>query len=509
MNDDTHPGDERLLEDSGELAAHPLTRRRLEKLERLREAGIDPYPVAAFAPDATAAALHDEYPDLPPDTGTGRTVRVAGRLVGRRDLGRLVFGVLQDATGRIQVFAHEAGLGPEGLTAFGELDLGDWIGVEGEVVTTRRGELSVAATRFVLLAKALRPLPEKWHGLQDVEERHRRRYVDLIVNERSRRTAVTRSLVVRALRRAFDRRGFLEVETPILQLQAGGALARPFVTHHNALDLDMYLRIAEELHLKRLVVGGIERVYELGRVFRNEGLSPRHNPEFTMLEAYLAYADYFDVMALVENVLVEVVDEVVGTRVVAYQGAEVDWSPPWRRVRMLEAIEEVTGVAFEADMDRDEAARLAAGLGVEAEGGWGTGKIVNEVFEEHVEATLVQPTFVYDYPREISPLARAHREVPELTERFELIVAGRELANAFTELNDPLEQRRRFEEQARARAAGDEEAHAVDEDFLRALEYGMPPTGGLGIGVDRLVMLLTDQANIREVILFPAMRPEA
>ncbi len=508
MSEATTDGPETLADDASELGAHPLTAQRLAKLERYRAAGIEPYPVGAFAPDVTAAELHADHADLEPGSSTGRVVRVAGRLVGRRDIGKLVFGVLQDETGRIQLFAQRQILGDEDLEGFRDLDIGDWIGVEGEVITTKRGELSVAVARFVLLAKSLRPLPEKWHGLQDVEERHRRRYVDLIVNERARDTAIVRSRIVRELRRAFDRRGFLEVETPVLQIEAGGALARPFVTHHNALDQDMYLRIAEELHLKRLIVGGLGKVYELGRVFRNEGLSPRHNPEFTMLEAYVAYADYHDVMNLVENVIVEVVDEVLGDRLATYQGDTLDFAPPWRRVTMLDAVADVTGVRFELSMDRDAAADLAEDLGIAVDPSWGVGKIVNEVFEEQVERTLVQPTFVYDYPVEISPLARAHRSEPGLTERFELIVAGRELANAFSELNDPLDQRRRFEEQQAARATGDEEAHPIDEDFLRALEYGMPPTGGLGIGVDRLVMLLTDQASIREVILFPAMRPE-
>jgi len=509
VNDEQNPRDgETSADDTAALDAHPLTARRVEKLAALRAAGVDPYPVGAFTPDARAADLHVEYDGLAPAASTGRAVRVAGRLVGRRDFGKLSFGVLQDGTGRIQLFVEEQTLGEEGMGRFRELDVGDWIGVRGEVITTKRGELSVRVAEVTLLAKSLRPLPEKWHGLQDVEERHRRRYVDLIVNEEARRTAVMRSRIVRELRAAFDRRGYLEVETPVLQTQAGGALARPFATHHNALDIDMYLRIAEELHLKRLIVGGFERVYEIGRVFRNEGISPRHNPEFTMLEAYHAYADYHEVMSLVENVLVEVVDELFGTRLVRYQGAELDFAPPWRRVTMIDAVAEATGARFSMGMAPEEAVRLAGSLGVSIDPGWGVGKILEEVFEERVEATLVQPTFVYDYPKEISPLARDHRSEPGLTERFELIVAGRELANAFSELNDPLEQRRRFEAQAAERAAGDEEAHPVDEDFLRALEYGMPPTGGLGIGVDRLVMLLTDQASIREVILFPTLRPE-
>ncbi len=511
MNEDAggeHPDASDTLDDRRGLADHPLTARRLAKLDALRAAGIDPYPVGAFAPTTTAAELGTEYADLPPGSGTGRRVAVGGRLVGRRDLGRLVFGVLQDVTGRIQLFCDERILGDASMAAFRRLDVGDWIGVHGEVMTTRRGELSVRVEEFLLLAKSLRPLPEKWHGLQDVEQRHRRRYVDLIVNERARATVRARSRIVTALREAFDSRGFLEVETPVLQARPGGALARPFVTHHHALDLDMYLRIALELHLKRLVVGGFERVYEIGRVFRNEGVSPRHNPEFTMLEAYLAYADYVDVMNLVENVVVEVAEAVSGTALREGGGRPLDLAPPWRRVTVLDAVEERTGVRFDLGGSRAEAAARAEGLGVAVADDWGIGKILTEVFEARVEGTLWEPTFVLDYPKEVSPLARTHREDPRLTERFELIVAGRELANAFSELNDPLEQRRRFEAQAAARAAGDEEAHVVDEDFLRALEYGMPPTGGLGIGVDRLVMLLTGEESIREVILFPALRPE-
>jgi lysyl-tRNA synthetase class 2 len=489
------------------LAESPLTALRLEKLAALRSEGIDPYPVGAFTPDAHAADLAAEFDALGPGESTGRRVTVAGRLVGRRDLGKLVFGVLQDGTGRIQLFVQAATLGDR-MDAFRSLDIGDWIGVGGEVVTTKRGELSVKVDEFVLLSKSLRPLPEKWQGLQDVEKRHRRRYLDLIVNDEARATMVARSRIVRELRDAFERRGFIEVETPMLQIQAGGALAKPFVTHHNALGLDMYLRIAPELYLKRLLVGGVERVFELNRNFRNEGTSPRHNPEFTMLEAYLAYADYNDVARLIEEVISETAVAVLGTSVVTFEGRDVDLTAPFHRTTVLAALNEHTGVEFDTAMDYREVVRRAGSLGIEVDGSWGVGKVIMEVFDARVESELWQPTFVFDYPKEISPLARVHREDPGLTERFELIIAGREMANAFSELNDPLDQRERFEAQAISRAEGDEEAHPIDEDFLTALEYGMPPAGGLGIGVDRVVMILTGRSSIREVILFPALRPE-
>jgi lysyl-tRNA synthetase class 2 len=467
----------------------------------------DPYPLR-FAVDARVVELHKTYGDLPPGSETGRRVTVAGRLMLVRTHGRLIFGEMQDWSGRVQLFVDQGVLGSRRYAEFSDLDLGDWVGASGEVITTKRGELSVRVEDFRLLAKALRPLPEKWHGLKDLEQRHRRRYLDLISNEEARRTVMRRVETVRALRLAFERRGFVEVETPMLQPQPGGALARPFVTHHNALDLDMYLRVAPELYLKRLVIGGMERIFEINRNFRNEGVSPWHNPEFTMLEAYQAYSDYLDMMELVEGVVAEVVEAVTGRTMVDYQGKELDFAPPWRRVTYLEAVEEHTGVAFDLSAGMDQVRGQAESLGIVPEPAWGAGKIVAEVFERHAEAKLWQPTLVTDHPEETSPLARTHGDDPNLVERFEAIVAGTELANAFSELTDPIEQRRRFEEQARARAAGDEEAHPIDEDFLLALEYGMPPTGGLGIGVDRLVMLLTDQPSIREVILFPHLRPE-
>jgi lysyl-tRNA synthetase, class II len=491
---------------SEHLQAHFLTASRLAKVEALRSSGVDPYPVI-FTPTAQAAGLHETHAALAPGEGSGVSVSVAGRLLTLRRLGGLAFGVLLDGTGRIQLYADGARLG-ERLEAFTDFDPGDWVGASGEVVRTRRGELSVAVEDFTLLAKALRPLPEKWHGLQDVAVRHRQRYLDLAVNPQARRVLEARSRILASLRRTLDSRGFLEVETPTLQAQAGGALAKPFITHHNAVNADMYLRIATELYLKRLVVGGVERVYEIGRTFRNEGVSPRHNPEFTMLECYQAFADYFDMIELTEALVFEAALVAAGTTELEYLGRPISLRPPWRRVTYLEATAEATGMEWDMGMPLEQAREQALELGIEVEPSWGVGKIVSEAFEARAEAGLWQPTVVMDYPKEISPLARDHRSRPGLVERFEVIAAGRELANAFSELNDPLEQRRRFEAQAAARARGDEEAHVLDEDFLLALEYGMPPTGGLGVGVDRLVMLLTGEESIREVILFPALRPE-
>jgi len=488
------------------LEDHRLTAARLAKVEALRRGGGEPYPFR-FEPNATAAGIIEAHADLGDGDGSGIDVVVAGRLMGLRDIGKLAFGVLQDASGRIQLFAEAGHLGDR-FADFTDLDLGDWVGVSGEVLKTRRGELSVRVEELTLLAKALRPLPEKWHGLQDVEKRYRQRYLDLMVNEEARSILRARSATVSALRDAFERRGYLEVETPALQAIPGGGMAKPFRTHHNALGIDMYLRIAVELYLKRLIIGGVDRVFEIARTFRNEGVSPRHNPEFTMLESYQAYADYYDVMDLLEGVVEEVAMQVVGTTDLTYQGKAMPLGGPWARIGYVESCAEKTGIDWDLAMPIEDARNRAGGLGIEVDEAWGVGKIVSEVFEEHVEPDLWEPTIVMDFPVEISPLARRHRDDPNKVERFEVIVAGRELANAFSELNDPVDQRHRFEAQAAARAAGDEEAHPMDEDFLRALEYGMPPTGGLGIGVDRLVMLLTDQASIREVILFPAMRPE-
>ncbi len=478
---------------------------RLAKHQAMLESGGYPY---RFQRTTTAADLHRRFEALEPDTDSGERAAVAGRLMLQRSFGRLVFATLQDGTGRIQLMADRSELPAEQLDAFSDLDVGDWVGAEGRMVTTRKGELTVRIERFELLAKALRPLPEKWHGLSDVELRSRRRYLDLIVNEEAREVALRRVSVLRALRKAFDDRGFLEVETPTLQLQAGGGLARPFVTHHNALDVDMYLRIALELPLKRLVVGGLERVFELGRVFRNEGIDSTHNPEFTMLEAYQALADYEDVLDLVESVIAEVTAATMGGTELNYQGRPLDLTPPYRRVRYLDLVQEAVNESIGFETPLHELSALVEAAGTEVHPAWGPGRLIAELFEQHVEPYLWEPTFVLDHPEETSPLARAHRQGGSVVERFELIVAGAELVNAFSELNDPIEQRARFEAQAEARAAGEAETHPLDEDYLLALEYGLPPTGGLGIGVDRLVMLLADQASIREVLLFPALRPE-
>ena len=494
---------------AGGLADHPLTAARLAKLERLRESGTDPYPAyesGLHSRSHTAADLRRQFADLPPDSATGERVRVAGRLMNVRRFGRLLFGVCQDHSGRIQLFVDESRLGAEGFAAFGDLDHGDWVGARGEAVTTRRGELSVKVEEFALLAKALRPLPEKWHGLRDKERRFRRRELDWLVNPQARELAVTRSRVTAELRREFTERGFMEVETPVLQTQPGGALARPFRTRHRALDVDMYLRIATEIHLKLMVVGGFEKVFELGRVFRNEGIDARHNTEFTTLEAYQALADYRDMMALLEEIIPATARR-VSENPPTFQGRPLDLGVPFRRAPMLDLVGEALGEAVAPDMEPSRLAALAEAVGVEADPGWGFGKLAQEVFDERVRRTLREPTFVTDHPVEISPLARRHREKPGLVERFELFIGGEEIADSFTELNDPLEQRRRFAAQARARAAGDEEAHPFDEEFLRGLEAGMPPTGGVGIGVDRLVMALTDQRQLREVLLFPHVRP--
>ena len=449
----------------------------------------------------------DAYAGLAAGSETGTVVSVSGRLMLRRHQGRLAFGALQDATGRVQLFATAKAT--PSFDQFAGLSIGDWIGVTGEVMATRRGELSVRVDDWVVLARARRPFPDKWHGLADPDIRYRQRHLDLWVSPQAREAFQRRSSIVSALRRRLGERGFAEVETPMLHPIPGGAAARPFVTRHEALRTDLYLRIAPELYLKRLVVGGMERVFEIGRVFRNEGISTRHNPEFTILELYWAYADYADIMELTEHLVADVAVEVCGSAVVAYDGREVDLTPPWRRATMDEAIAEHTGAEMSLDTPRAELAAFCDRLGVETRDGWGSGKLLAEIYEKTAEPNLWGPVFVTDHPAEVSPLARQHRSRPGYTERFEAIVAGRELCNAFSELTDPDEQRSRFEAQAALRAAGDDEAMAVDEDYLRALECGLPPTGGLGIGVDRLVMLLTGTTAIRDAVLFPTLRPEA
>ncbi|NNC74258.1 MAG: lysine--tRNA ligase [Acidimicrobiia bacterium] len=489
-----------------ETGGDRLRQVRLDKVQRLREGGVNPYPYS-FGPTDTAGDIRGRHDGLEPETDTGELVTVAGRIVGWRDIGKLVFGVLQDHTGQIQLFCEQTSLG-DGWGLLSDLDIGDWVGATGEVITTRRGELSIRPDSVTLLSKALRPLPEKWHGLKDIETRYRQRYVDLIVNDEAREALVIRARLVDSLRRSFVDRGFMEVETPMLQVSPGGALARPFVTHHNALDIDMYLRIAPELYLKRLIVGGFDRVFEMSRVFRNEGLEPTRNPEFTMLESYQAYADYNDVMTLVEEVIAEAAQSVLGATTFTYEGRQIDLAAPWPRLGVVESLVEKTGVEFDMSMDKSDAIVRAEGLDIEVDAAWGVGKIITEVFEEIVEKDLWDPTFVIDYPKEVSPLAKDHRDGGGVTERFEFFIGGRELGNAYSELNDPIEQRARFEQQVAARAEGDDEAHPIDEDYIRALEYGMPPTGGLGIGVDRLAMLFADVTSIRDVILFPHMRPD-
>ncbi len=488
------------------LEAHPLTAARLAKLGEWEAAGIDPYPPGSRRTHSTEM-VRTAHSELAPGEETDDVVCVAGRIRLARNFGKLLFLTFEDGYGQLQLFFAVTDLPDEAWALAELLEPGDWVEATGPVMTTRKGELSVKVASFRLLAKGLRPLPDKWHGLTDVEERSRHRYVDLIVNPAAKQVALGRARIVSSLRREFEARGYVEVETPILQTEAGGALARPFVTHHNALDIDLYLRIATELHLKRLVVGGLERVFEIGRIFRNEGIDSTHNPEFTMLESYEAYADYHAVAAMVEEIFAGVAVAATGSAEIEYQGRPLSLAGPYRRARMTDLVSEAVGSEVSIHTPLDELRGLAERLDIELDPAWGAGKIIDELFESQVANGIWDPTFVTDHPVEISPLARRHRDDDLLTERFELFIAGAEYANAFTELNDPRDQRRRFLAQTEARAAGDDEAHPIDEDYLRALEYGLPPTGGLGIGVDRLVMLLTDQVHIREVILFPTMRP--
>ena len=459
-----------------------------------------------FEPTSSVADLLEGYGHLEDGEETGVEVTVAGRLMLRRDQGKLAFGVLADQTGRIQLFATQAAT-PD-FDSFTGLHIGDWLGVTGEVIRTRRGELSVRVGSWVRLAEARLPFPDKWHGISDPDTRFRQRYVDLWVTDEARRVFTLRSRAVSLMRRWLEDRDFIEVETPVFHPIPGGAAASPFTTHHNALDVDLYLRIAPELYLKRLTVGGFERVFEIARVFRNEGLSTRHNPEFTMLELYQAYADYGDIMVLVEELVDHLAQELLGTTSVVYDGRELDLSAPWRRATMFDLLEEHSGLRVDMDTSRAELVGYCEERGIPVEDHHGVGKLILELYEKTTEAELWGPVFVTDYPKEVSPLARDHRTNPGLVERFEGIVAGREICNAFSELVDPDEQRARFGAQEADRAAGDDEAMVVDEDYLRALEYGLPPTGGLGIGVDRLVMLLGGVSAIRDVILFPTLRPE-
>lgn len=479
---------------------------RIQKLTDLVDKGINPYPYK-FEKTASAKELQEKYAELEVGAETEDEYSVAGRIMAMRNSG--MFMDLMDDSGKIQIFCHKEFVGEDEFKTLKCVDVGDIIGVKGTIRRTPRGELSLKATEYIILSKALLPLPEKFHGLTDVETRYRQRYVDMIMNQDVRDTFCKRSRIIQEIRNYLCGLGYLEVETPMLQTLAGGASARPFTTHHNALDIPMFMRIAPELHLKRLMVGGLnEKIFEINRNFRNEGLSPRHNPEFTMLELYEAYSDYNDMMSLMENMVETVMKKVLGSTVVEFQGKELNFTAPWQRMTMLGGIKEYTGVDFAEHLDPEDAARKAKELGIEAEDGSNWGTIVELVFEEKVEPHLIQPVHIIDYPRDISPLAKVHRDNPRLTERFESRVNGWEICNAFSELTDPIDQRNRFEAQAKAKAAGDEEAHPIDEDYVTALEYGLAPCGGLGVGIDRLVMLLTNSPTIRDVIAFPTMKPK-
>ncbi|MCU1361035.1 MAG: lysS [Ilumatobacteraceae bacterium] len=487
--------------------------KRLAKLDDLRQRGTNPYPYR-FDRTHTLAEVRAEHDQLRPGTETEARVAVAGRVMLIREQGKLVFATMRDRTAELQLFVSKAVVGDDAFAAFADLDLGDWVGAEGTVMTTRKGELSVKVDRFELLSKAVRPMPDKWHGLTDTDTRFRQRYADLIVNEEARRAFHVRHEVISSFRRTLHGRGFIEVETPVLHVEAGGAHARPFITHHNTLDMQLYLRIALELHLKRLIVGGMERVFEIGRIFRNEGISTRHNPEFTMMELYQAFGDYSEMIEITEALITQAALDATGTSVVTVHGPNdvsetVDLAAPWRQARMIDLVHEAIGVPVHPSQPVEELRALAAQHGVSCAPRWGSGKIIEELFEATAEHKLITPTFVTGHPVEISPLARVDRNDPFLTERFELFVGGRELANGYSELNDPVEQRARFEDEQRAKELGDDEAAtAIDHDYLRALEYGMPPTGGLGVGMDRVVMLLAGVTSIKEIILFPTLRPE-
>jgi len=481
---------------------------RREKMEKLSEKGIAPFG-QAFDRTSTSAQLHQAYDGINKEelAEMGELATIAGRVMTKRGKGKAGFAHIQDETGAIQIYVRQDQVGEEAYEVFTDTDLGDIVGVSGEVFKTKMGELSIRVQKFVHLTKALRPLPEKYHGLQDIEERYRRRYLDLITNSESRQSFVLRSKIITSMREFLDSAGFLEVETPILHPIAGGAIAKPFMSHHNALNMDLYMRIAPELYLKRLIVGGFEKVYEIGRTFRNEGMSPRHNPEFTIFEAYIAYVDYKYMMTFAEDLVQSIMQKLELTDEIEYEGTVINMATPWRRVHMVDLIKEVTGVDFWQEMNVEEAKRLAATHDVTlAEYDTAVGHIINEFFEQLCEATLVNPTFVYGHPVEVSPLTNVSED-PRFVERFELFILGREYANAYSELNDPIVQLERFEEQVRRAEEGDAEANAVvDYDYVEALEFGMPPTGGIGIGIDRLVMLFTGESSIRDILLFPHMK---
>ncbi len=486
-----------------ELDINQLMKVRREKLSKLQEEGKNPFEITKFITTHNSKQIRDNYDSL-----EGKDVTIAGRMMAKRIMGKASFCHIQDEQGKIQSYVSINDLGEESYKHFKEDDIGDIIGITGFVFKTKTGEISIHAKEVTLLSKSLRPLPEKFHGLKDTDLRYRQRYVDLIVNPEVKDTFKKRIKILKEVKNVLDEKGYLEVETPILNTIAGGATARPFVTHHNTLDIDMYLRIANELYLKRLIVGGFEKVYEMGRMFRNEGMDIKHNPEFTSIELYAAYQDYHDMMDITEEIISKAAQNVLGTTKITYQGTEIDLTPNWKRISMIDAIKEVTGVDFDQIETDEQAQKVAKELNVELDELKLTrGDIISQVFEAKVEETLIQPTFICDYPVEVSPLTKRKPSDPRLTERFELFIGGREYANAYSELNDPIDQYERFKKQVEAREAGDEEANMMDEDFVTALEYGMPPTGGLGIGIDRLVMLLTDSASIRDVLLFPTMRP--
>lgn len=476
---------------------------RIDKMHKIEEHGWKPFGYR-FLYTHRAADIAAQFDEL---SEKETEVKMAGRIMAIRGHGKTCFMDMQDKTGRIQVYVRKDVLGEENYALIKLMDIGDTVGITGTAFRTHMGELSIKANSVEMLSKSLRPLPEKWHGLKDVETRYRQRYVDLIVNPEVRDTFVKRSQIIRSVREVLDSHGFLEVETPILNTIAGGAAARPFISYHNALDMQVYMRIAPELYLKRLIVGGMDRVYEMGRVFRNEGIDNRHNPEFTSVEIYQAFADYRDMMDLTEEVVVKTAEKVLGTTTINYEGTTIELASPWKRMSMIEAVKEYSGKDFTNVTDLEEARAIAKELNVAVEPSFGIGKIINACFEEYVEDKLIQPTFITGHPKEISPLAKSNPENPEITDRFEAYIYGREICNGFTELNDPIDQKERFLKQVEERANGDEEANMMDEDFVNALEYGLPPTGGLGIGIDRLVMFLTNSSTIRDVLFFPTMKP--
>ncbi len=502
-NKDTNRNVQNIQSDNAELEdLNELLKVRRAKLSELQSNGKDPFKIVKYDVTHSTKYIVDNFESM-----EGSSVSIAGRLMSKRGMGKASFCDVRDRDDKIQIYVKSDEIGAEVYEDFKKFDIGDIVGVKGEVFRTNKGEKSLKVQEVVLLAKSLQPLPEKWHGLKDVDLRYRQRYVDLIVNPDVRDNFIVRSKIIKAIRKFLDNRGFLEVDTPLLNTIPGGAAAKPFITHHNTLDIDMYLRIAPELYLKRLIVGGLERVYEMGRMFRNEGMSVKHNPEFTLMEVYEAYTDYKGMMDLSEQLISTVAQEVLGTTKINYQGQEIDLTPPWNRMTMIEAVEKYAGVNFDSITSDEEARNIAKEKKVHIEGKPTKGEVLNLMFEEFAEEHLVQPTFIMDYPVEVSPLTKRKPDMPSFTERFELFITSREMANAYSELNDPIDQKGRFLSQVAKREAGDEEANMMDDDFVTALEYGMPPTGGLGVGIDRLIMLLTDSYSIRDVLLFPTMKP--